>query len=432
MTNNKRIIKAECAYEIEPLKHPFAFKGNALSCIWQTVVRLTTDSDYGVGLGIQSILWSDGAVFEKLGEEEGNRAMFRVTEYATSLLSGAEAEYPIDWLNKNLSRIIDYAKDVTGVANLRTTFVLNALVPLDFAMWQLWYKQKGMTSFDGIYPFDGVRVSELLNVPLITYKTPIDEVPVLAKSGASLLKIKLGSNPDASGDKAQMLEWDKNRLFEIHNAVKDIKTPHTKSGKILYYPDLNGRYESKEDLISLLDFAKEKGIIDRIAILEEPFDEGNEINVSDLPVRIAADESAHSAEDVKKRFELGYKILALKPIAKTLSMTILMAECAKKYDMSCFCADLTVNPTMVTVNQCVAARLAPLPEMKIGIIESNGAQNYSNWDKMTEYHPLYGKGYTGIEDGVFRLSEEFYKRSGGIFESFAHYEEIIEKGVPRG
>ena len=175
-----------------------------------------------------------------------------------------------------------------------------------------------------------------------------------------------------------MLSWDKNRILEIHNALKDIKTLHTDSGNILYYLDANGRYDTKERLKDLIDFMKENGILERVILLEEPFDEKNKINVGDLPVCVAADESAHSVDDVKERWSLGYRALTLKPIAKTLSVTIKMAEYAKKVGMTCFCADLTVNPYMVSWNQCVASRLNVLPGMKIGVIESNGEQNYEN------------------------------------------------------
>ena len=42
---------------------------------------------------------------------------------------------------------------------------------------------------------------------------------------------------------------------------------------------------------------------------------------------------------------------------------------------------------MVDFNKNVASRIAPLPGMKIGVLESNGAQNYANWEKMRTYHP---------------------------------------------
>ncbi|MBU4200845.1 MAG: hypothetical protein KKG09_09570 [Verrucomicrobia bacterium] len=39
-------------------------------------------------------------------------------------------------------------------------------------------------------------------------------------------------------------------------------------------------------------------------------------------VRIAADESAHSVQDAKTRIDMGYNAIALKPIAKTMSMSL--------------------------------------------------------------------------------------------------------------
>ena len=58
---------------------------------------------------------------------------------------------------------------------------------------------------------------------------------------------------------------------------------------------------AKERLKNLIDFAKENGILERIILLEEPFDEKNKIDISDLPICVAADESAHSVDDVLER-----------------------------------------------------------------------------------------------------------------------------------
>ena len=96
----------------------------------------------------------------------------------------------------------------------------------------------------------------------------------------------------------------------------------------------------------LLDHAKKIGAFDQIAIIEEPFDENMEIDITDIPVRIAADESAHTEKDALKRIQMGYKAIALKAIAKTLSMTMKIAQVAFENNVPCFCADLTVNPIL--------------------------------------------------------------------------------------
>jgi len=376
-----KITKAKCCYEKEPLKNAFGFKGSALTCLWQISVYLESESNKALGLGVQSVLWSDASVFALFGEEEGNKKMYALTKYATELCVGREFDSPFELFDFLFPKVLSYAKEITDKEDVRTTFVLNSLVGLDFAIWQLWAKENRITSFEDICTFDGKNHGLLANIPLITYSTSIEETVEMAKKGMCIFKIKIGSDPNKNNDMAEMLSWDKNRILEIHNALKDIKTLHTDSGNILYYLDANGRYDTKERLKDLIDFMKEKGILERVILLEEPFDEKNKINVGDLPVCVAADESAHSVDDVKERWSLGYRALTLKPIAKTLSVTIKMAEYAKKVGMTCFCADLTVNPYMVSWNQCVASRLNVLPGMKIGVIESNGEQNYENWEK---------------------------------------------------
>lgn len=69
---------------------------------------------------------------------------------------------------------------------------------------------------------------------------------------------------------------------------------------------------------------------------------------------------------------MGYGAIALKAIAKTLSMTMRIAQAAHERDVPCFCADLTVNPILVEWNKAMAARLAPFP----GLLETNGLEKY--------------------------------------------------------
>lgn len=422
-----KIQNASCTHEKEPLKTAFGFKGSALTCLWQTVVCLESETYRGVGLGVQSVLWSDAAVYRKYGENEGNCKMFALTEYAVALCKGAEFENPSELLDMLYPRLYEYAKEITRCNGLRKTFVLNALVPVDFAAWQLWTKERQINSFDDICKFDGKRQSMLANIPLITYNTSIEEIRHMAKTGTAVFKIKIGSDPMKNNDQDAMLSWDKNRVTEIHKTVKDIETPYTESGRILYYLDANGRYDTKERLVMLLDHIKEQGFLDRIVLLEEPFDEHNKVDVNDLPVCIAADESAHSLEDVKERFELGYRALTLKPIAKTLSLTMDMADYARSKGMHCFCADLTVNPIMVSWNQNVASRLNSIPGMCIGVIESNGEQNYVNWETMHKYHPMHDEQFTRSDKGIFYTDDVFYESSGGVFGISEHFDTLVKK-----
>ena len=151
-----------------------------------------------------------------------------------------------------------------------------------------------------------------------------------------------------------------------------------------------------------------------------------EEDVSDLGVRIAADESAHSDKDAERRIQMGYGAIALKAIAKTLSMTLKIAKLAHAHNVPCFCADLTVPPVLVDWNKSVACRLAPLPGMKIGVLETNGHQNFKEWPTLQSYHPCHGADWMNVHDGVFRLDDDFYARSGGIFQVSEHYASLVK------
>jgi len=269
------------------------------------------------------------------------------------------------------------------------------------------------------------RHKQLASIPLMAYAIPLNEIVDAVNEGYFFLKVKIGSDPDKDGDREKMLQWDMKRIEEIHKAVGNKEVSYTKDGKIPYYFDANGRYDSKERLLRLLDHAKKIGAFDRIAIMEEPFPEEFEEDVSDLGVRIAADESAHSDRDASKRIQMGYGAIALKPIAKTLSMSLKVAKVAYEAGVPCFCADLTVIPILVDWNKNVAARLGPLPGMNIGVLETNGHQNYKRWNELLKFHPCYGAEWMKTKNGLFSLDDDFYNKSGGIFQISEHYQNLV-------
>jgi hypothetical protein len=104
-----------------------------------------------------------------------------------------------------------------------------------------------------------------------------------------------------------------------------------------------------------------------------------------------------------------------------MSMSLKIAKLAQKANVPCYCADLTVNPILVDWNKCFAARLPALPGLKIGAFETNGDQNYKNWESLMSYHPQAGKPWTKPQAGLFTLDEDFYRNSGGILTASEHY-----------
>lgn len=425
-----KIVNVKCTYVPEKLKAPFGFKGGFLSELWQVVCRVETESVYGVGVGVQSVLWSDAAVFTSNPEKTGNRYMYDVTRYAMNLLVGREGETPIQLIDGIYAATLAYAKTLTNVgASLRETFVRNALVAVDNALWQAYAREQGSVDFMQLVPAEyRTALSEkqqvLCNVPLVSYGVPEKDIRALLDGGTVLMKIKIGFDDNGKKTKAEMLEWDKARLLQIHSIAKEYATEYTHSGSILYYLDANGKYDTVERLQGLLDYAKEIGALERIVLLEEPFEEENKVDVSGLPVRVAADESVHSLHDVEERIALGYKAITLKPIAKTLSETLKILKSAHEKGVTCFCADLTVNPLLVEWNKNVAARISTLPEMKVGILESNGEQNYVRWEALYKAHPCGEKPFARCVKGVYHLDEEFFGCSGGIFLPSKYYDDI--------
>ena len=425
-----QIKKVDSNFEREPLIRPFGFKGGYMSEIWQTVSYLESSSgDHQIGLCTQNVLWSDANVFSSNSEAAGNTLMYAVTEYAHQLIKGQTFNNPVSLLDDILPQVYAYAKTVTSNPSLRKTFALNALVGVDNALWLLYAQENGFKTFDDMIPEIykpclSYHHKNAAAIPLMAYNIPINEISEAVDQGYFFMKIKIGQ----PGTQEVMLEKDKMRLSAIHKAIGNVRTKYSENGKLPYYFDANGRYEKKETLMRLLDYAKKIGAFDQISVIEEPFNESLEIDVSDIPVRLAADESAHTDEDAIKRIEMGYKAIALKAIAKTLSMTMKIAQVAHERNIPCFCADLTVNPILIDWNKNVAARLKSFPGMNnLGLLESNGHQNYKNWKEMISYHPQKNGSWVKAKNGVYTLGNDFYKNSGGIFERSPHYENMFLK-----
>ena len=428
-----RIFKAvtisavDSNFEREPLIRPFGFKGGYMSEIWQTMAMMQSSSGKEkVGLCTQSVLWSDASVFATHSEAAGNALMYNISERALQLCKGRSFESPVDLLENILEEVYEYAKAITGNPDLRKTFALNALVGVDNAAWLLHAEENGITNFDDLIPAAykpalSHHHQQVASIPLMAYSIPISEIEEAVEEGYFFMKIKIGQ----PGTQEEMLQKDMERLSAIHKAIGHRETPWSENGKLPYYFDANGRYEKKESLLRLLDHAKKVGAFEQIAVIEEPFPEEVEIEVGDLGLRIAADESAHTDEDAIRRIEMGYSAIALKAIAKTLSMTMKIAQAAHERGVPCFCADLTVNPILVEWNKAIACRLAPFPELGLGLLETNGHQNYKNWDSMVGYHPYPEADWRKTKEGVFNLDKDYYQKSGGIFALSPHYQEML-------
>jgi len=109
--------------------------------------------------------------------------------------------------------------------------------------------------------------------------------------------------------------------------------------------------------------------------------------------------------------------MALKPIAKTMSVSLKIAAAAAKRGVPCFCADLTVPPVMVEWNRAVAARLPSFPGLAgLGLVESNGAQNYRNWEKLRESLTYPEASWSHSENGIFACPPDYYRVSGGMLK----------------
>ena len=118
-------------------------------------------------------------------------------------------------------------------------------------------------------------------------------------------------------------------------------------------------------------------------------------------------------------------------MAKTLSESLEMLEYAITKGMKPFIADLTVNPFLLELNRNVACRIDTLDSVSVGLLETNGDMNYTNWDKMISYHPLKKEGFQVAKNGVFMM-DDYEKNDGGIFLNSSYYDNIPNEVIKNG
>jgi len=424
-----RIQQTDLEIQREPFARPFAFKGAAFHEKWNLVVRLSDDvGREAFGVGGLAVLWSDARVFARHTETGGNVLMVAILERALVLARQAgEFDTPGQLLQGVLPEVEQYAREVTGVPDLSRTFVLNALVALDNAAWVLWSRRLSITDFDGMIPAQAraslvSRQRQVALAPAVGYNMPDAQIRSLLAAGAGVLKVKIGH----PGDEEEMVAGDIAGLNRLHQIVGDAPTPFTTEGRVAYYLDANGRYRRRQALERLLDAATGIGLQERILLVEEPFaaDVVDHVDVSGLPVRVAADESLHDPADVELRHQLGYTAIAIKPAGKTLSVGFDMLVAARTAGMTTFVADNACVPWLVEWNKNVAARLPDFPGLHGGLIESNGAENYGRWSQMLEEHPCAGAPWLAARDGAYHLDDDYWRCSGGILMDPAPYHRL--------
>ncbi|GLU53410.1 hypothetical protein Dfri01_28710 [Dyadobacter frigoris] len=413
-------------FEREPLAKPFGFKGGYLTELWQTASLLRSGSGGHVGIATQSVLYGDADLFSRYSEAGGNAFMFAVTQRALELVKQTSFESPLDLLESILPELKMEAVKITGSRQLNPNFIFNALISVDNAAWLLYAAENGFRNFDEMIPGSYKEALSTHNSRVgvmyqVSYGMAAKEILHAVDRGYFIVKIKTGQ----AGSQEQMLEKDKARITQIHGLLKYRTTGQTSNGKLIYTLDSNGRYEKKETLLRLLDHAGKIGALSQILFVEEPLSERNNESVAGIGVRMASDESIHTEADALKRLDQGYQAFVLKGIAKTLSLSMRIAKLAAERNVPCICADLTVNPILVDWNKNLAARLQPFPGLGMGMIETNGDMNYTNWQAMMQYHPMAGATWIQVRNGVFNLDDHYYASSGGVLLPSGHYTDMF-------
>src|SRR5262245_58844468 len=93
------IKNVDSNFEREPLT-PYRFKGSFVTDLWQVAAKLESESGLNkIGLGTQSVLWSDSNVFSEYSEPGGNALMYALSERALQILKGNSFTDPLQLLD---------------------------------------------------------------------------------------------------------------------------------------------------------------------------------------------------------------------------------------------------------------------------------------------------------------------------------------------
>lgn len=442
MPNLIEIADTNASFWAERIKGTFGFAGGTMTEIWQSVISLR-DSKGRITkvVGTQNPLWCFKPLFDEVGEDAANASMFAVTAYAAKLLKGESFKRPDEFLRKSLGIIHYHAKEITGRRDLPETFTLNALVPIDWANWVLYKEANNIHGFAALIPPEyqfafSPRQHEMSVIPLMSYSKTPEDIAKALDEGYVIMKLKIGHATEftktergSKKDLDAMLEKDMERVRMLHEIAKDRRTELTRDGRIPYYFDANGRYD-EEHLVRLLEFTESIGALDRLIILEEPLQNMVGVDFRKFPRIIASDECCHSVEDVTHQISQGARYIALKPAAKTPSVTMQMMKAIYEHNQTVdekdkvypFVADLTVVPSLVQLNMAFASRLPLLPGMKIGAFETNGHQHYERWEQLLADQPRPNALWARPKNGVYHISGLAYNlHDGGIFEPAPAY-----------
>ena len=90
-----KIVKTAITCVKEKLKAPFGFKGGFLSELWQVAVKVETDRTYGIGVGVQSVLWSDASVFPRTRNKAETNICIRFRKKQPICLSAEKGKRPL-------------------------------------------------------------------------------------------------------------------------------------------------------------------------------------------------------------------------------------------------------------------------------------------------------------------------------------------------
>jgi len=239
-------------------------------------------------------------------------------------------------------------------------------------------------------------------IPLMAYAVPVRRS---APPRAGLLLHEGQDRParHAGGDARE----GQGAALEIHASSAPRDAPHA-GRAAAYYFDAKRPLREEGHPPPLLDTRGRSGF-DRIAVVEEPFRRSSRSRWGTGRPGGRRRERHRRGRRPEDRPRL--RAIALKPIAKTLSMSLRIARLAHERGVPCFCADLTsTDPGGLDKVFAAASPRSP-------------ACRWASWRRTatrttgTGGHapppPLLRRALDSAEKGVFRLDEDFYARSAG-------------------
>jgi len=323
-----------------PFIKPFVLSGGTITSFLQLFCEIeTTDGVLGLGHSGISPVWSDKRPDVSFDDKE--RQSVELAGFVAGRLAGRSFENPFEAFDFMKAAADEFSAAI-GLPRLSRYVCLS---PIDMAVWDAYARFRDQNVFEciaGEFPelgrfFGAPRDLEVAHT-IGVGEDPAVELKFAVKHGIRWFKLKLKGNIE---DDIRAIK----KFFSVFSGI---------SPQVIL--DGNEGY-SANDLESLVSALSKEEFFTSVEYIEQPVSRsgGESVMVAGDTVPVFADEMVCDCGDLMVARRLGYRGIALKPTAKTLSETVRMLPLIEEIGFKVSIADLTNAAPLAYLFHCAFA-----------------------------------------------------------------------------